>query len=239
MLGFRHHGPLIASLLTACGRESTEAELGGSTTQSCDPTEFECPAGTFCQTGDACGTGRCVEQPPDCNGACDGVCGCNGEYYCNACVAHHSGVDVGALPVCNPPPAGYGASSYGLENQKLILTKEDDGRNRCIRITLEKGDEEGLPFELGVMAPWRLREIIATDNALDCSGSSGGCDVPGVLQGEVAHAASAAGSLDIAEQQGTVPPDVAVDLVLSFDQPWMEAEERFALDNLDVNGPCL
>ncbi|HEY3593037.1 MAG TPA: hypothetical protein VGL13_04165 [Polyangiaceae bacterium] len=58
-----------------------------------------CQAGMFCDfASDAfCGaadqTGQCQPRPGACPTDCPGVCGCNGQFYCNACIAHAAGTD--------------------------------------------------------------------------------------------------------------------------------------------------
>jgi len=58
-----------------------------------------CPAGMFCdfgalaQCGAADQTGLCQPRPQVCTTDCPGVCGCDGRFYCNACLAHSAGTD--------------------------------------------------------------------------------------------------------------------------------------------------
>jgi hypothetical protein len=59
-----------------------------------------CPRGSYCdfEPSAMCGaadqTGICRQIPPvDCVADCPGVCGCDGKFYCNACIAHFAGTD--------------------------------------------------------------------------------------------------------------------------------------------------
>jgi hypothetical protein len=68
---------------------------------------MSCFRGYYCdyQPAALCGafdqTGRCVPIPLDgCTADCPGVCGCNGGFFCNACLAHRSGTDDSADRSC-------------------------------------------------------------------------------------------------------------------------------------------
>jgi hypothetical protein len=72
-----------------------------------------CPDGYYCNYTDGCGfadeTGYCEPRPDGCTEDCPGVCGCDGNDYCNACMAAAAGVDVlhdgACLPECAPMDA--------------------------------------------------------------------------------------------------------------------------------------
>jgi hypothetical protein len=64
------------------------------------------PAVEFCDYDDkmACGqtdaTGVCTLRPDVCTDDCPGVCGCNGKFYCNACLANRDGTDIHPTGTC-------------------------------------------------------------------------------------------------------------------------------------------
>lgn len=72
----------------------------------------ECAPDEYCQLAPMCepGSGVCVARPMGCTADCPGVCGCDGNFYCNACSANATGVSIieGASPdepaTCGPPP---------------------------------------------------------------------------------------------------------------------------------------
>ncbi|MEE2788292.1 MAG: hypothetical protein VX589_13195 [Myxococcota bacterium] len=82
--------------------------------QLCGSGRPICPADQYCQfnQGDVCGAvgrpGTCRALPEDCPQACQSVCGCDGQTYCNACQAAAAGrTDVrfmGVCPMAPPPP---------------------------------------------------------------------------------------------------------------------------------------
>jgi len=73
-----------------------------------------CPAGMYCDyaagncgQGDLLGT--CRRIPDVCTKECTKTCGCDGNFYCNPCLAHSAGVDDSLERSCHgdpdsPPP---------------------------------------------------------------------------------------------------------------------------------------
>ncbi|MEZ4442997.1 MAG: Kazal-type serine protease inhibitor domain-containing protein [Polyangiaceae bacterium] len=65
-----------------------------------------CAFGEFCYyaPGDGCGfddgTGICQTLPQGCTEDCPGVCGCDGQDYCNECQANAMGVSVASSGAC-------------------------------------------------------------------------------------------------------------------------------------------
>lgn len=72
---------------------------GGRGGAGCEPQDFcdytpEAACGTF----DA--PGQCKPRPQGCPLDCPGVCGCDGQFYCNACAANAQGVAVSPDQSC-------------------------------------------------------------------------------------------------------------------------------------------
>jgi hypothetical protein len=67
-----------------------------------------CAAGYFCDfeptalCGAADASGLCQPRPQACTADCPGACGCDGRFYCNACLAHVAGTDDTGDRSCNP-----------------------------------------------------------------------------------------------------------------------------------------
>jgi len=61
-------------------------------------TGEECPDGSYCDFPEGCGfadgSGVCEPRPEGCTEDCPGVCGCDGAFYCNGCMAAQAGIDV-------------------------------------------------------------------------------------------------------------------------------------------------
>jgi hypothetical protein len=75
------------------GRDSGTPRLcGGLVGAQCAANEYcDYPPAFMCGITD--GSGTCQPRPQNCTRDCPGVCGCDGKFYCNACVAQQSGVD--------------------------------------------------------------------------------------------------------------------------------------------------
>ncbi|HMJ55496.1 MAG TPA: hypothetical protein VK540_25655 [Polyangiaceae bacterium] len=94
----------------ACGDGGDEVAPGGDTDDVCGGFAGTlCPPGKFCDYqagscghGDALGT--CQAIPTACTLECTNACGCDGQSYCNACVAHTAGVDDSAETTCEGAP---------------------------------------------------------------------------------------------------------------------------------------
>jgi hypothetical protein len=78
----------------SCG---TIAGLTCAPNEWCDYTE-NAPNELTCGGADDGGT--CRPRPPGCPADCPGVCGCDGKFYCNACVAHQAGIDDTSSMAC-------------------------------------------------------------------------------------------------------------------------------------------
>lgn len=55
----------------------------------------QCSSTDYCAKaeGDCPGVGTCTARPTICPDICGQVCGCNGETYCNSCLAAQDGVN--------------------------------------------------------------------------------------------------------------------------------------------------
>jgi hypothetical protein len=115
--------PLALVCLPTCGCDgqtycnACEAAMAGTDVMGdgpCDATGQlcgargvgDCPEGYYCDyRDDSCGAadipGTCQKRPQVCTTQYDPVCGCNGQTYSNACVAHASGTDVAYQGACH------------------------------------------------------------------------------------------------------------------------------------------
>lgn len=88
-----------------CG---TIAGLTCGSDEWCDYTETY-PRNGVVQCGGDDGGGICRLRPQGCPADCPGVCGCDGKFYCNACLAHQAGVDDTSSQACMKTGGGAGA----------------------------------------------------------------------------------------------------------------------------------
>ena len=74
----------------AGGRGGVCGGLLGSVCESNEWCDF--PDGAVCGATDV--TGTCRPRPTACTQDCPGVCGCDGAFHCNECIAQQAGVDI-------------------------------------------------------------------------------------------------------------------------------------------------
>lgn len=72
---------------------------------------IHCAFGEYCDyPNDDCGgddgQGACAPGPGGCPADCPGVCGCDGTFYCNECMAHAPGVDASGELNCGLDDGG-------------------------------------------------------------------------------------------------------------------------------------
>ncbi|WP_437475893.1 hypothetical protein WME75_24860 [Sorangium sp. So ce1014] len=100
------------------GGDTGSISSGGGTPVACGGRSGGiCGAEEYCDfPDDSCGTfdseGQCSARPGGCPADCPGVCGCDGQFYCNACGAHQAGVDVSESTSCLEPVGGDFTATY-------------------------------------------------------------------------------------------------------------------------------
>lgn len=93
-------GSAGASGAGASGAAGAPAFCGGKQPVGCGEQAF-CNQDGHCGLGDQSGT--CEATPQGCPEDCPGVCGCDGQKYCNQCDAHAKGVSVSSDVSCLTP----------------------------------------------------------------------------------------------------------------------------------------
>jgi hypothetical protein len=78
-----------------CRHSRRENTVGGS----------DCGALAAAGVPGAQASGSCFTRPPQCTRDCPIVCGCDGNFYCNACIANAWGLDIASYhPRCGETP---------------------------------------------------------------------------------------------------------------------------------------
>lgn len=104
----------------ACGAQ--QAGVDDSNSVSCLPDgdggltkcggsgNVPCASDEFCQFANGCGApgaeGVCVKKPTGCFTDCPGVCGCDGNFYCNSCNANAAGTNASSDTSCKKTDGG-------------------------------------------------------------------------------------------------------------------------------------
>lgn len=228
MLSLRHAAVFIGPLLVACGDDSTtnpdesEPETAGATVsggvgpgpggEACSGLSFSCPAG-FCNTQQQCGEGVCLPAPTACSGACTGACGCDGTFYCNACVAHFNGADVDVGATCSAPPPFDSLFTLGPEPLRLLFLQFDPGADICVQVML-RPDDSGLEFDATITAPWSIESAVVSDRALDCN-LQVGC-LPVLPSGEITEAVGVSGFVEISDRDPSFPVALSAEITVQL-----------------------
>jgi hypothetical protein len=193
------------------GRPATGST--GSAGATCEDSAFGCSFGQFCDKlpGTCDGGGVCTNAPLGCSGECLGACGCDGVYYCNACVALRAGVDIDEAGDCEAPAASYQAIPLSGDPARLLLLKSDVAADFCTRVMLVANGAPAV-FDVVLPEPWSIESMLVTDHALDCTlGPSG----PPPAQGASVVPSAATGTIEMEEPQ--IPCSVGADLSLEVD----------------------
>ncbi|WP_437825975.1 hypothetical protein [Sorangium sp. So ce1153] len=223
----------------AGGATSSTSGGGGEAPVACGARSGgTCSAEEFCDfPDDSCGTfdtiGECSARPEVCPADCPGACGCDGQFYCNACAAQGAGVDVSESTSCMKPVAVDYAASYwpgGLDH--IIVYKADPEADRCVMLFAD-APVEGAPegFNVALPTPWGVSRVERTDRAADCT--------PGTLSptGKVVNAMGASGVLTWEiETAATLPCSLGLNVTVTFpDEP---ATVVLRATDLEVEGGC-
>lgn len=226
----------------AGGSSTTASSGGGGTAAICGGKQgSQCDAGAFCSyPGDsACGccdsTGVCVTKPLDCPLDCPGACGCDGQFYCNECLANLAGVAVDPLATCAVAGAEYSLHVLPTDAPRFVLFKSDPFRDLCFQVMVVGFGGPG-PFMVDVTPPWQIESILVTNHASDCELNLGG--FPDPPQNQSASAKAAEGTLEI--DQPDLPCGATASAKLYFDPtaPWIPDIEPFDSGYLSAGSPC-
>ncbi|AUX44449.1 hypothetical protein SOCE26_059130 [Sorangium cellulosum] len=207
---------------------NTPVACGGRAGATCDAaTEYCDHPDDLC--GRADGEGRCSARPEVCPADCPGVCGCDGQFYCNTCAAHGAGVDVLAGDSCM---AGGEYSAFywpgGLDH--VVVRKADEAADRCVLLYLDAPAENAAGLDLVVPEGWGVSRALVSDRAADCKGSAM------APSGTAVNATAATGSVSWTDTGAIAPCTVDVDVSLTF--PEAPATERLRATGVAVEGAC-
>ncbi len=116
--------------------DAASDDAGSDAGTSCD-AETPCGAREYCVYDDVCGRsapGHCAPRPEICTEDCPGVCGCDGRFYCNECLAATMGVDVDPDGTCTAEPDCGPFDARGEGRCALFFGYAWDGRS-CVGVS--------------------------------------------------------------------------------------------------------
>ncbi|XXX72213.1 hypothetical protein WMF30_31655 [Sorangium sp. So ce134] len=221
------------------GATSATSGSGGAPVACGARSGGSCSAEELCDfPDDSCGTfdteGQCSARPEGCTEDCPGVCGCDGQFYCNACAAHQAGVDVSENTACIEPVGGDYTATYwagGLDH--LVVYKAEPEADRCVALYADApADSAPKGFDVATLPDtWVVTRIERTSGAAGCA--------PGTSRpaGEAERATGALGSLSMDLSGGTsVPCTLDVDITAAF--PAEPATAHLRATGVAVDGGC-
>lgn len=199
-----------------------------------------CAADEWCDfANDMCGgdddMGVCTKKPMGCDDNCPGVCGCDGQFYCNACGAQTAGVDISALISCAPGQASYAASGFSGGLDHIFIQKADPVRNICLQMHIAAPYQNTAGFDFIIPKDWGVQGAFITNQASDCK------DPPGQVMGTSVQAAGGAGTIEFTlKPMGFFPCTLSIHGSLAFasSEPWVPSMEALDADMLVVSNGC-
>ncbi|EYF08457.1 hypothetical protein [Chondromyces apiculatus] len=207
------------------------AFCGGFGGIACGEDEVCIYEGGFCGGDD--GGGLCEPRPTVCDQDCPGVCGCDGQFYCNACMARAAGVDVAANTSCDDATR-YSAQYWAGGLDHLIVLAADETRDLCVKVYLDAPKENAPGFDITAPDGWGVSYAEVTNRAADC-------DLP--LPDTTTTVSSTGGTGTFSWDTGpsmVAPCDVNVNAVLTFtaSEPWIPGSFQLSATAIPVDGGC-
>lgn len=225
--------PTTTSTSGSGGSGGAPAACGGLTGATCGPAEVCVWPDGSCGGDDS--EGECQPRPDACDLDCPGVCGCDGNFYCNECIARQEGVDVAASVSCSPP-SDYAAHFWPGGLDHLTIFKVEPDHDRCVQLYLLAPHDNAPGFDVSLpQQGWGVSHAVITDNAADC------VVPPTSTTGEVVEAISGAGTLAWEVQPGMYAPctlDVDVSLSFSNAPAWVPPTVTLGAAGVPVEGGC-
>ncbi len=206
---------------------------GGFAGLTCEDTEWCDFPDDMC--GGADGLGSCLPRPIGCDDDCPGVCGCDGNFYCNACNAQSVGLDVSALISCAPESAEYSAGAYFGGYDHVMFRKADKVRDVCVTLHMLRPSDNSPGFAFTTPMEWGVGNASISDQAADCDGKF-------QPVGNLVNATGGMGTISFnIPPGGYFPCDVSVHGTLSFPpgEPWVLTTEPLDADMVVVKDGCL
>ena len=193
------------------GATTTGPTTTGPAMQGCGPDAPPCSDDEFCDVPNgACGQlGVCMPRPDGCDDDCPGVCGCDGQKYCNECTANAVGTDVSGDDDCLVPDAAYSAELWvgGLDH--IIVRKADYDADTCTKLFVDAPSGNQPSFDIKVSEPWGIVGAIRSNSASDCDGNR--------ITNPSGSALGGSGWLELDGGPNGLPCKLALDVLLTFD----------------------
>ena len=201
----------------------------------------ECSADEYCSYPDGlCGgddsQGVCLPRPDGCTKDCPGVCGCDGQFYCNECAAHLLGVEIGSTISCSNSGGDYSAYYWAGGLDHLIVRKADPDAGHCVMIFADAPMQNSPGYDFNAPDTWGVSHAIITDQAADCAAE------PGQMMGQAVDAIGGTGTLGWTVAPGMYAPcELDVDATITFNNApaWVPPSVILDAAGVSVEGACM
>lgn len=234
------------STSTTSSSVTTSTATGTPIKQCGGKAGVPCAAGEFCDftPDNACGgfdaTGACAPIPTTCDGDCPGVCGCDGQFYCNECDAHSAGIDITPDQSCLPPTdmPVYSATVLATGAPRFAIMKVYPIADVCFSVVLVGAGGGGEPFTIDTPKGWKVEAVRAIQGAKYCDPGADPWPPPEFT----VTATDAAGVITFkTEGPGFNFPcqaDIHAKLGFPAGSPWVPPQEAMDVDAVPVQGAC-
>lgn len=218
------------------GTTTTASGMTSSSSGTTGCTLGSCADGFYCATyPNSCDSqGSCQPAVDLCDDDCPGICGCDGEFYCNECTAQAAGVDVTPdKKGCLPANVEYDAQAWFGAFDHIIISRADYTNDTCIVLSLAAPYMSEPAYALTMPQSWGVSYLSASASAIDC--------FEGGSTSMVIAADGAVGSVDWkVEPNMYFPCEVSVAATISFSAPFpgLGVTESFEVTSLIVEGAC-
>jgi hypothetical protein len=209
---------------TTSGTGGAPVICGGKIGKPCGPDEF-CQFDPAAQCGVFDSTGICQPKPSGCTDDCPGVCGCDGKFYCNACGAHHAGVDVSPNTSCLEEDS-YRAVNMFTNVPRFALLKLSAARNLCFRLHVEPA-----PTDNG----WVVSFVQVSHDVHDCDFDPGPPPAP---MGEAFQGTNGSGYVKSQATPAGCTAEIHQKMLFLNGPEWVSPTEEFEALGLEIEGGC-
>lgn len=221
-----------AATTTSTGTGGSPAICGGKQGAPCPPDQWcDFPPDALCGGFDS--TGVCMPQPMDCfPDDCPGVCGCDGSFYCNACLANQAGTDASTNLGCIDMGDSYKALSLFTGVPRYAILKSSPSRNLCFRLVIEPNGSSGIGIFGG---GWAVGSAEVTSDVSDCDFPPGW---PPMAIGASFMSMSGGGMLSYSQQPGGCVVGIHAKVDFTGAPPWAAPWEPFDADGMVIDPGC-
>jgi len=225
--------PTTGTTGTTTSASGGGAVCGGKAGIPCGNDEF-CKFDPSSPCGNFDATGVCQPKPQGCTADCPGACGCDGQFYCNACGANAAGVDVSPNG-CVTEGDTYRAVNMFTNVPRFVILKRSPSRSLCFRLITAAEQSLGV----GIVGDgFSVENVEVTDDVTDCDGSPVGLPPPKGQTFSTSSMTAGAGTLSFTSAATQCTAGIHGTVSFSGPPSWVPPTEPFDADGLLIESGC-